>query len=135
MSTTMKSTIKVEIEGAGTLSATHSIDVHAFDKIEINVPPELSGTAGTAVVNAQPGGEGQVKLLLITASEYSNESNELSYSVTGGTSDIVLDAPQLLVGDGALKLLGDTQNTFTFSNGFSSEIGIQILVGRNAIAP
>ncbi len=46
MSTTMTSTIKVEIEGAGTLSAIHCIDVHAFDKIEISVPPESGGTPG-----------------------------------------------------------------------------------------
>lgn len=135
MSTTMKSTIKVEIEGAGTLSAIHSIDVHAFDKIEISVPAESGGTPGSAVVDVQPGGAGRVKLLLITASQYSNESKELSYSVTGGTSDILLDAPQLLVGDGALKLLGTTQNVFTFSNEFSSATKVQILTGRNAVAP
>jgi len=135
MSTTMKTTIKVEIEGTGTQAAIHSIDVQAFDKIEINVPPESGGTPGSAVVDVQPGGVGRVKLLLITASQYSTTSKKLSYSVTGGTSDILLDAPQLLVGDGALNLLGSTQNVFTFSNEFSTAIDVLILTGRNAVAP
>lgn len=129
MATTMKSTVKVEVSGAGTSSATHSIEVEAFDKIEVTVPGATGGTPGEIDVEVQPGGTGQVQLLFITADSY---SEDLTYSVTGGTSDVVLDAPQLMAGAGAVALLGTAQNTFTFSNADSSAVGVQILVGRDA---
>lgn len=125
MATTMKVTFKADVSGASTTSATHTLsDIEAFDKIGVNVT-----ASGSENVEVQPGGAGQVQLLFITADSY---SDDLTYTVSGGVTDVPLNAPQLFVGSGAVGLLGTTQNTISFSNGESSDIGVQILVGRDA---
>lgn len=126
MVTTMKSTMKVEVAGAGTSSATHTVEAEAYDKIEVTVPAGSTGSPKQVTVQVQPGAAGQVQLLLITADSY---SDDLSYAADGGSS-VTLDAPQLLVGAGAVGLLGAVQS-IEFSNE-GDEVGVQILVGRDA---
>ena len=49
---------------------------------------------------------------------------------------IELDALQLLVGEGAMKLLDNTApKTLYFENGLAEDVAVQILVGRKATAP
>jgi hypothetical protein len=127
MATTMKVTLKADVSGASTTSATHTLsNIEAFDKIDVTVP-----ASDNIEVEVQPGGSGQVQLLFITAGNY---SDNLTYTVTGGESDVALNAPQMFVGTGAVGLLGNTQNTITFTNGESSDIDVQVLVGRDATA-
>ena len=105
----MKVTLKADVSGASTTSATHTLsNIEAFDKIDVNVT-----AGGSENVEVQPGGVDQVQMLFITADSY---SDNLTYAVTGGVSDIPLNAPQLFVGSGAVGLLGTTQNTISFSN-------------------
>lgn len=127
MGTTMKATMKVEVAGAGTSSATYSLTAEAYDQIEV------TATAGSSVeVQVQPGGSGQVQLLFLTADAY---SSDLKYSVDGGATDVVLDAPQLLLGTGAVSLLDAAPKKITFANGTASDVDVRILVGRAATPP
>lgn len=132
MSTSLKSTMKVEVAGAGTTTAHQTIEAEAYDKIEVTVPEGVVGTPATVNVQVQPGDAGQVQLLLITAATYADTRSLLSYSVDGG-SGITLDAPQLFVGAGAVGLLGAVQ-AIEFSNE-AAAVEVQILVGRDATPP
>ena len=130
MPNTMKAILRVEVAGASTSSATHEVEAEAYDRIDIVVPAGDNRT-----VEVQPGGAGQVQLLLITAAEYPNDgagTNLLVYTVDGGSS-IDLDAPLLLVGAGAVGLLCDV-NEIVFTNNFTADLTVSILVGRDATA-
>ncbi len=131
MPITMKSILRVEVAGAGTSSATHTLEAEAYDQIDVTVP---TGSPNTATVQVQPGGSGQVQLLFITASAYPVDGSgtaQLSYTVDGGGSN-ALTAPLLAVG-GAVALLGSV-NQIVFTNDSPEEIDISILVGRDATA-
>jgi hypothetical protein len=130
MPTTLKAILRVEIAGASTSSATHTIEAEAYDKIEVLVP-----NGDSATVQVQPGGAGQVQLLLVTASAYPDDGAgtvQLTYAVDGGSA-IDFDAPLLLVGAGAVGLLGDV-NEIVFTNDSTADIDVSILVGRDATA-
>lgn len=131
MPTTMNAILRVEVAGARTSSATHTIDAEAYDRIDVTVP---TGTPNTATVEVQPGGTGQVQLLLVTASAYPIDGGaaELTYTVDGGSS-IGLDAPLLVVGASAVGLLGDV-NEIVFTNDSDEDIDVSIVVGRDATA-
>lgn len=123
-------TLNVQVVGGPKVSESQTIEVEAYDIIKVLVPGGDNATPGTATVEVQPGGSGQVKFLMITSNVY--DAN-LTYKVDGGT-EIKLDALQLLVGNGAVGLLGSTQNQFAFSNkaGVNKPASIEILVGRKA---
>lgn len=131
MPTTLQAILRVEVTGAGTESATQALDAEAYDKIHITVP---TGSPGTATVEVQPGGAGQAQLLLLTASRYPLDGTgaaELTYEVDGSGTAIDFDAPLLLVGSGALSLLGAV-NTIDFSNSSDADLTVTLLVGRDA---
>lgn len=130
MPTTMKAILRVEVAGAGTSSATHTVEAEAYDKIEITVP---TGSPNTATVDVQPGGAGQVQVLLVTASDYPVDGSgaaQLTYTVDGGSA-IDLDAPLLVTGSGAVGLLGSV-NQIEFTNDSDEEVDVSIVVGRDA---
>lgn len=129
MPTTMKAILRVEVAGASTSSATHTVEAEGYDRIEIVVP-----AGDSATVQVQPGGAGQVQLLLITASAYPVDAGtvQLTYTVDGGSA-IDLDAPLLVTGSGAVSLLGDV-NQIVFNNDSADDVDVTIVVGRDATA-
>jgi hypothetical protein len=130
MATELKATIRVDVAGSGTLAATHKIDAEAYDRIDVALPAKTNGDT-VKVVDVQPGDAGQVQLLLITASQY---QPALTYTVDA-RPPVELDAPQLLVGKGAVGLLGGAVNAIEFTNANAQDIKVQILVGRDATPP
>lgn len=132
MPTKLKATMKVDVAGGSTLSATKEIDAEAYDQIGATVP---TGTPNTAEVDVQPGGSGKVQLLFITASSYpvdeSSGAAQLSFTVDGG-DPVDLDAPLLMVGTGAIKKFG-AFNKVVFTNNSSEAVSVTILVGRDAV--
>ena len=128
-----KITYKVDlaVEKGPTSSLTRDLEVDAYDLLKVTVPGGDSGTPGTVTVDVQPGDIKQIKLLSITSSRY---DEKLTYKVDGAGSDIPLDAPQLLVGAGALGVMGTTAKQFVFTNkaGMDKSADLQILVGRKA---
>lgn len=132
MPTTMNAIRRVEVAEASTSSATHTLEAEAYDRIDVTVP---TGTPNTATVEVQPGGTGQVELFFMAASAYPEDGSgaaELTYEVDGGGS-VDLDAPLLVVGAGAVGLLGDV-NEVVFTNDSDEEIDVSIVVGRDATA-
>lgn len=133
MATTMTATFKVDTSGLGATTATRAIQVEAFDRVEVTVPAESGGTAGSVTAQVQPGGSGQARLVLMTASAYPVDSGtpQLTYEVDGSGTALPLDGPLLLVGGGIADLLGDVQEV-EFSNDSAAAVTVQILVGRDA---
>lgn len=125
-------TLNVQVVGGPKVSDSKTVEVEAYDLIEVEVPAGDNTTPGTSTVEVQPGGSGQVKFLMITSSVY--DAN-LTYAVDVGSA-IKLDALQMLIGEGAVGLLGSTQKLFAFTNkaGLDKPASIKILVGRKATA-
>lgn len=133
MATSITTTMKVVVSGSGTSSATETRTVEAYGKIEVTVPAAAGGADGMATLQVQPGGAGQVELVFITADAYpeaADGAGQLTYSVDAGM-DRTLNAPLLLVGTGAVALLGDI-NEIVFTNASDEAVEVEILIGRDA---
>lgn len=122
MSESINWTLNVQVVGGPKVSASDVVKVGAYDKIEA----VIKANEANKTVEVQP--SDTVEFLLITASNY----EKLSYKVDAAAKDIQLNAPQLLVGSGAVKLLGDTQKQFTIKNDNDKDVTVYILVGRDA---
>lgn len=101
------------------ISASGSVDVDAYDKIEVTVPDTT-----TQAVNLAPAGT--VSLLVINPA---SPDAKLTYKVGG--NDVTLDGPQVLIGAGAVGLLGGA-TSLSFTNKTGADAVIDILVGRDA---
>jgi hypothetical protein len=137
-------TLDVQITGGPKISVPRAVNVEAYDKIEVDILAATdASTPTTATVDVQPGGTDQVKFLLITSSVYNADLTYTADDTDPAIPTIALDEPQLLMGDheeGAVGLLGAAPQSLIFSNGIWNEgagqsVSVQILVGRDAIAP
>jgi hypothetical protein len=131
MSVKINWALNVQVDGGPTISAADSIEVDAYDSIEVTVPKKTNGTDGKATVNVQPGGAADVLFLLIKANTYANAP--LSYKVDGGTKSVKLDSQQTLIGAGATSLLDGAPTKLIFSNAGAADASVRILVGRKAV--
>lgn len=125
MPETINWTLSVQVAGGPTISAIRSLSVDAYDVVNVVIP----AGATEVEVAVQPGSADQVQFLLINSNQY---GADLTYTLTSGGSEIALDAQLLLVGEGAVGLLGSAPETLFFSNGLPNDASIQILVGRRA---
>jgi hypothetical protein len=117
-------TTNLQISGGPAFSLPGSIAVDAYDDISVTVKKGQK----SAQVDL-PGAAGQVQLVLIT-SDYVDP--KLTYTVKGATTPIALDATQLLVGAGAVALLGSPPLSITIDNTKGAQdASLQILIGRN----
>ena len=114
-------TLNVQVVGGPKVSASDTLDVEAYDKIEAVIP-----AGGSATIDVQPGTGAQ--FLLITAGSYA----DMTYEVDSSGTTVTLDGPHVLIGSGAVGLLGSTQNQFEFSNAGGEDVTVDILVGRDA---
>lgn len=120
-------TLNIQVVEGPKLSESDTISVDAYDKIEVTVEDEATDKE----VQVQPGGSGQVQFLLISSDSY---GDDLTYKVNVDTADAIkLDALQLLMGDGAVGLLGGAPEKLLFSNGLGNDANVHILVGRMAV--
>ena len=101
------------------VSATGTIEVDAYDKFEVTIADTV-----TQAVNLVP--SGTVSVLLINPK---SPDKNLSYEING--NPVVLDAPHLLLGSGAVGLLGGV-TSLTFTNATGADAVIEILIGRDA---
>jgi len=101
------------------VSATGTIEVDAYDKFEVTIADTV-----TQAVNLVP--SGTVSVLLINPK---SPDQNLSYEING--NPVVLDAPHLLLGSGAVGLLGGV-TSLTFTNATGADAVIEILIGRDA---
>lgn len=125
-------TTDVQIVGGPRIVVSQTVNVDAYDKIDVVV---AEGTDENEV-QVQPGGPGQVQFILIKSSKY---DAALTYSVNAPEASSVdrikLDALQVLIGEGAVGLLGASPQTLYFYNHMGQDVTIQIIVGRKATTP
>lgn len=126
MSETISYSFTIQVAGGPKVTDVDKFEVEAYDMLEVDVP-DTGTSGGVATVDVQPSASG-VKLLLVTADSY----EQLTYKVDSGSVQ-TLDGPLLLIGEGAVKLLGSTQNQFEFTNADTAANTVNILVGRDAI--
>lgn len=123
-------TLNVQVVGGPKILASDTIDVDAYDKIDVTIEPDASEKE----VQIQPGDLGQVQFLLIKSDQY---GDGLTYKVNAANDEIKLDALQVLIGDGAVGLFKGSPEKLLFTNNLVSDgdkvpASIQILVGRKA---
>lgn len=123
-------TLNVQVVGGPKILASDTIDVDAYDKIDVATEPD----ALDKEVQIQPGDLGQVQFLLIKSDQY---GDGLTYKVNAANGEIKLDALQVLIGDGAVGLFKESPEKLLFTNNLVSDgdkipASIQIFVGRKA---
>lgn len=102
------------------VSASASIDeIDAYDKFDINLADNVTQT-----VNLVP--SGNISLLVINPK---TPDKDLSYDLGG--NPVALDGPHVLIGSGAVSLLGGA-TSLTFTNNTAGDAVIEILVGRDS---
>lgn len=125
-------TMSVQVTDGPKLPAAGKFEVDAYDVIRVEVPAGAKGME----VEIQPGAMSAVQLLMLHASKF---TTDLSYSVNaaiGTAADrFSLDGPHLLVGSGAMAMLGASPRSLFFYNGDADPIYLTILVGRDATPP
>jgi hypothetical protein len=138
MAHTIQVVTTIKINGSQVTSLSRSIEVEATDSITINVrgTADASGPDTDKEVELQPTStSGQVTFIGITADRY--DAN-LKYKVNAiGNPEVPLDQPQVLLGEGAVGLLDNTEapTSLFFSSNIAENAEIQILVGRDATPP
>ncbi len=121
--------IKIDVVDGPKLSEIQNIEVEAYEKLTIKLEKKVSDIE----VDIQPGGEGQVKFLMIKIENPEQYGKEVKYKLTKPAADpkFVLDRPLILFGLGAISLLGPPKKLY-FTNDWEGEVQLQILVGRDA---
>ena len=120
MSETIKWNFVTQVLKGPSVSAAAAIDeIDAYDKFEI----ALADT-GSQVVNLTPGGT--TSLLVINPRP---PHADLSYELDG--NPVALDGPHVLIGTGAVSLLGGA-TSLTFTNNTGADAVIEILIGRDS---
>lgn len=120
MSETIKWNFVTQVLKGPSVSAAASIDgVDAYDKFDITL-----ADTDTQVVNLTPGGN--TYLLVINPGA---PHKDLTYELDG--NPVALDGPHVLIGAGAVSLLGGA-TSLTFTNNTGADAAIEILIGRDS---
>jgi hypothetical protein len=123
MSERIKWNFATQVSEGPTVSAAATInDVDAYDKFDIS----LADTDSQAV-NLAPAGK--TSLLVINPRP---PHEDLSYELN--SNPVALDGPHVLIGAGAVSLLGGA-TSLTFTNGTGADAVIEILIGRDSTPP
>lgn len=120
MSETISWNYVVNAVNGPSLSGAGTLNVEAYDKLKVTIADQASQQVDLAPA-------GTLSMIVIRASAH---SPQLTYDVGG--NDIALDAPLVLLGTGAVSLLGSGLTSLTFTNNTGADATIEILVGRDA---
>lgn len=128
----------VQVAGGPQLGFNRSIEVEAYDRIDVTLEPH--GTGATAVeVQIQPSSADKVAILALTSNLF---DPDIVYKISDGTTDspeIKLDQPQAFAG-GAIKLFNVAPKIIKLTNKISIPVPadptktakVTIFVGRKA---
>ena len=130
MSEVINVTVSAKVKNGPSITFSNSLKIDAYDKFNVSV-----ASGATKTIQILPSGTTAVLFLLITSSQYSNDTDKISYKVNGAGSPINVDTPQNFIGEGSLSALDDSKvpETLEFTNDLTDDVDIQILVGRNAV--
>ena len=135
MPTNISWKLNVEVQGGPKVAESKTVQVEAFDRIEVTVPDSSAVATPTPTeIDVQPGAAGKIKLLLIRSSAY---SDDLVYQVHNTTADErVLNEALFLVGKGSLDFLEDGTaplDKLFVTNTTGQNVVLEIIVGRSAV--
>jgi hypothetical protein len=116
--------LSAQVSGGPAIAASNILNVDAYDKIGVTLEPGVTKTA-----EVQPGGEDRVRFLLISADQF---GEDLTFKVADAAATIKLEAPLVLIGDGAVDLLDTPPQSISFTNDTQNSVNIDIIVGRMA---
>lgn len=122
-------TLSVAVAGGPRKTESQTLPVDVYLKGQVQVAAASGNTPGQANF-AAPSGGGTVRFILISASRY-DASPPLTYTVDGGSA-LTLDGPHMLIGAGAVALLGTANLDFAFSNPTAQPVTVEVLIGRDA---
>lgn len=122
-------TLSVAVAGGPRKTESQTLPVDVYLKGQVQIAAASGATPGQANF-AAPSGGGTVRFVLISASRY-DATPPLTYTVDGGSA-ITLDGPHLLIGAGAVALLGTANLDFIFSNPTAQPVTVEVLIGRDA---
>jgi hypothetical protein len=114
--------MSARVDGGPQISINEILEVEAYEKVNVILPGQKKTT-----IEVQQS-EGLARLILIAPDKY----EKLHFSVDGG-SPIALDHPIMLVGEGAVNLLGKKQNVLEFNNENPDNVSVMMLVAGKAI--
>ncbi len=129
MPETIQWTISVAVAGGPRKVESHTLPVAVYLKGQVDVAAASNGTPGQATIDA-PASGGTARFLYISASRY-DATSPMTYTVDGGSA-ITLDGPHLLIGAGAVALLGGANLRIAFSNPLNQPVTVDVLIGRDA---
>ncbi|MBI3785383.1 MAG: hypothetical protein HY270_18480 [Deltaproteobacteria bacterium] len=134
MSVKIKVGMTVLVSSGPNLSLQREMEVDAYDSIEATI----KAGATDVKIGLQPGELKEIQLLLVTADPY---DSKVTYTVDDGaaaaapaSSAVALDQPHLLLGGGAVGLLGKAPKALHFGNTTAKDVTVRVLVGRKATA-
>ena len=125
MTETIKYSLNFQVVGGTSVPISSEMAVDAYEKIQVAVP---AGTTNLTL-NLQPDGARLADFLLIKSSAY---GDTLTYKVNTSTTPIILNGPHVFIGNGAVAILDSSPTKLLFSNGLTSDVTIDILLGRDA---
>ena len=131
MSEKIEYSLNVQVFGGPRIFKSNVLEVDAYDKFEVVVP-----TDGTVNVTVQPGEASNVQFVLIDSNNYDNLTCVIDPTASGSTEvggpQFRMYYPLMLVGQGAVSLLGSKQKEFRFVNEADYDASVVILIGRKA---
>lgn len=122
----------VQVVEGPTIAAGDEQIVDAYSKSQIVVPGGTIGTPGSIELTLDLTG---ASILIVRSSSYvdpDNADQKLQYTVTdGGVAGTATDlqGPLFLIGETTVRLLGDSVESFTFTNSMTTDVTIDTLVG------
>ena len=128
--------VELAIADGPRVRSDSTLTIDGYDRITVTVP-KANGGAKTVTVQVQPGAAGAVTLLAVNASTYRiDDKVPLTYKVDGKPADagVALDGPLMLLGAGAVSLLPGPLNAIALTNSAKTDVVVDIVVGRDAIA-
>lgn len=134
--TTVNLALSIQVVGGPQLAVSKAKSIEAYDKTDVVIDPG-GAAAPEKTVDIQPSSAAQVSLIVIKSNLY---GPEITYKASDGTTDsaaITLDEPQIMLGSGAVGLLGVAPKILKFKNTHPAgdagkKATIEILVGRDA---
>jgi hypothetical protein len=125
--------LNLEVQSGPKVVEAKTVQVDAFDRIEVSVPDTTASPAETEI-DIQPGATGKIKVLLIRSNRY---GDDLKYKVHDTTGDErALNEALFLAGNGSLDLIEDASaplDKLLVTNTTGAAAVIEIIVGRSAV--